>query len=304
MWKLKTFNLIETTFLLGALLNFLPQLFGYSLLDPETNLYPSYLYDLSDIKYTSSIIASLASSIPIVIELLLDTLNGWFEQKGIASERRKDMSVFIPFREVIFLLIIPDLLFLCWVLPYKKFDFMSGLVGARDILFIYSFLAYLGRMKNPIWTWHSTLLIASPFMVTNILLSFQTQIGPDYSSAVSIMIVVLTSFGFLSLIVTIVRWLHYLRHCGSLDKSEEMQNNLCSVYALFYTIFLFGDWILVFSPVYPESWSPLGVDFLTFYTYLMAGCTLMTTVITNRFSRMDANETKVILNCHYLLNDL
>jgi hypothetical protein len=202
----------------------------------------------------------------------------------------------LPFQEIGFLLAIPDLALLLWILPFEQYDFMAGIIGARDTMFIYSFLAYMVRLENRIWTWPSTIVIAISFMIANILATIESQIitiSDDIRSAIVILLPFFVALGFLSLIITLMRWIWYLRNCHALDKSEEMRNNLCSVYAFFYTVFIFGDWLIFFFPVVPPSWMNTGVNYLTLYTYLMAGCILMTTLIANRLSRIDANETKV-----------
>jgi signal transduction histidine kinase len=69
---------------------------------------------------------------------------------------------------------------------------------------------------------------------------------------------------------------------------------MCSIYAISYTIFILGDWLIYFAPqpINPD-WSNVGANYLTMYTYLMAGCTLVITVITSRFARLEAEDSKV-----------
>jgi len=69
---------------------------------------------------------------------------------------------------------------------------------------------------------------------------------------------------------------------------------MCSTYAVCYTTFIFGDWLIFFAPQpLTPDWTNVGTNYLTMYTYLMAGCTLVITVITSRFARFEAEDSKV-----------
>jgi len=289
-------------FLIGAFMNFLPQILGYSQKDPSSKLYPSFLYELSSFQYQGAIIASIASTVPIVIEFVLESCVSWFRRfkspySEIASKNPNLSKVnYLPFQEVVFLIILPDLILLFWVIPQEEYDFTIGLIGARDTMFLFSFLAYLIRMENRIWTWTSTIIIVISFMIANVLVTIKTQvlvIRDDIELAIAVLLPFFVAMGFFSLIITLLRWIWYLRTCNVLDKSEEMRNNLCSVYAFFYTVFILGDWFIFFLPVVPTAWTSIGVNYLTLYTYLMAGCILMTNLFLNRLTRIDASGTKV-----------
>lgn len=76
---------------------------------------------------------------------------------------------YIPFREVVFLLIIPDILMLFWIIPYEQYDYLPGLIGLRDTMYIYTFLVCMVKFQNPIWNQTTSNLIGFPFMAANIL---------------------------------------------------------------------------------------------------------------------------------------
>ena len=76
---------------------------------------------------------------------------------------------YIPFREIVFLLVIPDIVNLCWIIPYEQYDYLPGLIGLRDTIYIYTFLVCMVRFQNPIWNWTTTILIGFPFLAANIL---------------------------------------------------------------------------------------------------------------------------------------
>jgi hypothetical protein len=55
-------------YLCGAMLNFLPQILGFSLVDETTNDYPDFLQKLSGFQYGASVVASLATTLPILLD--------------------------------------------------------------------------------------------------------------------------------------------------------------------------------------------------------------------------------------------
>ena len=60
-------------FLAGSFLNYIPVFIGgYSMADPSTGLYSDYLYRLSSFEYSASLVASLATTIPILADYLFD----------------------------------------------------------------------------------------------------------------------------------------------------------------------------------------------------------------------------------------
>eukprot|EP01037_Dinobryon_pediforme_P027022 gene27022-29753_t len=66
---------IYLLFVVGAALNFLPQILGFSLKDPTTGEYPDFLTNLASVTYVGSLTASLASTFPIVIDYVLDLMD-------------------------------------------------------------------------------------------------------------------------------------------------------------------------------------------------------------------------------------
>lgn len=298
-------NSIYFLFIVGAALNFLPQILGYTLIDPTLGTYPDFLQKLSDGAFTGSLIASLASTFPIVIDYVFDLINyishkEWniFTRKSI--NRSESTYKFIPFREIALLLILPDLLFLFWIIPNQQYDYMPGLIGVRDTMYVYSLLTYLVQFGNPIWTWPSTILIAASLMAANVLGTCSVlSVDPNFLAANTYILPFLVALGLFNLLVTLVRWFWYLWTVTPRNSSEKLRNDLCSAYAIFATIFILGDWLIFFAPqpIDPD-WSNVGAKYLSLYTYLMAFCTVMVTVITTRNAREDSINTKVIMyNC-------
>ena len=129
---------IYLLFVIGAVLNFLPQILGFSLKDPTSGQYPDFLQNLSSVNYIGSLIASLASTFPIVIDYVFDLVKSFGHREFQIDKKVESTYCFIPFREVALLLILPDLLYLFWIIPYQQYDYMLGLIGLSDTMYIYS----------------------------------------------------------------------------------------------------------------------------------------------------------------------
>jgi len=279
----------HSVFICGALLNFLPLVLGYTLKDPSGK-YPTFLQDLSNSQLWGSMIASIAVMFPLMLDYFLDILAS--RKNLYLSENRN-----IPFKDAILILILPDLIFLGWVLPYGEYDVMAGLIGARDTIYIYLFLSNIIKLKTPVWKWSSTIIIAGAFMSANIFATINSQIANMSSQAKTVCVsflLVSVSIGFLSLIASVVRWIYYLSKFKVEEASEEenLKNYLCSAYIIAFVIFIFGDWLIFYIPV-EQSWSNIGENYLTMYTCLMAFCTMVVTIVTTRVTRHEANESKV-----------
>lgn len=299
-------------FLCCSLMNFLPVFLGYSSVESASN---EYHYPLSSNEYQGSLIASLAASLAPFIEHILDwvvfvhkylttiTSSSFLSSTpssngAINPPRKKGHHYCIPFREIILLLILPDVILLFWVIPQEQYDYVAAIIGARDTMYISSFLAYMVRLKNPIWTWRSSFIISFSFMICNILCTIKSQIvtlSDSYLAFSAVMLPLSLTVGFFFLLVNATRWVIYIRRVDTEDKSGELKHSLLNVYTAFYVIFVVGDWSQYYTTSVPADWNRTGVSSLTMYAYLMAGCTLCVTVLTSRLLRLEASETKVLI---------
>eukprot|EP01035_Chromulina_nebulosa_P040844 gene40844-55203_t len=150
-------------FLLGALINFIPLLCGYTLQDPTTNQYPDYLHELSDFTYSSSLVAGISSNFPILVMYLFDKCLTRMGYCGSSSSNNKvdtpTSTVYVPLRESIVFLLLSDLLLLFWLIPYEHYEFIMLLLDARDTMYTFSMLSCLTKFSNPVWTSNSVILI-------------------------------------------------------------------------------------------------------------------------------------------------
>eukprot|EP01036_Dinobryon_divergens_P034638 gene34638-44781_t len=229
-------------FLLGALINFIPLLCGYTLQDPTTNQYPDYLHELSDFTYSSSLVAGISSNFPILVMYLFDKCLTRMGYCGSSSSNNKvdtpTSTVYVPLRESIVFLLLSDLLLLFWLIPYEHYEFIMLLLDARDTMYTFSMLSCLTKFSNPVWTSNSVILI---------------------------------------------------------------ETLLCSAFVLFVSVFLIGNWTVCYFPTNEgDPWSSVGVSYLTYYSYLMTACTICSTAMASCCAKLDASESKKILEVQQL----
>ena len=243
-------NFIYYIVVIGALLNFLPFILVYFSRNPGTHLFPPYLKKSSS-QLTNSLIASLSISVPILFDGILDYLASAFSSLKLT----KTSHYYFPFREMILFIVIPDVLFLFWIIPYEQYDILAGLLLARDTMFTYSNLAYMVRNKNPIWTWWTTIPIILPLMsaniiFTNVIPSQVFSLSGHIDNAFSLLVILLVSTALAVLTVNMIRWFLFVKREFAYVKNEEVIGRLIhfSVCAVCYYIFILGDWCICYLP--------------------------------------------------------
>ena len=276
-------------FFVGALLTFLPLLIGFSLKVSSTNLYPDYLSSLSSFGHSAALLAGICANIFILIDYIFDY---FLRRIGKSFVKRNTMMslVYVPLRESIIYLLIPDILILFWLIPSEHYEGMMVFLNARDTMYTYSILTCLANFSNPVWTWKSVLFIGVPFMISNLLVSFQTFLDPV---AFVVLLSIFTSLGLLSFAVYVWRWIVHIVNL-KVDETSGTDTILCSGYVLFFGVFLFGTWLVSYFPSsVGDPWSYGEVAYLTWYAYLMAGCTLCMTVMSSCCAKLAAADSKV-----------
>eukprot|EP01036_Dinobryon_divergens_P045606 gene45606-60955_t len=108
--------------LVGSLIPIIPLFTGYSLnvgddFDVNDHL-PSFLDELVNTpKYHSALVASISACAPILLESLFDVIN---------RQNRPALEKYIPRREIFFIIVLPDIFILVYLLPYRQFDWLAG----------------------------------------------------------------------------------------------------------------------------------------------------------------------------------
>ena len=221
--------------------------FGYSLKDQSTNIHPEYLHDLSNLEYTSSLVAGISANLPILVMYFFDGFLRRIGSYGSSLSNKVEKtasSVYVPLRESVIFLMVSDILLLFWLIPSKHYELMMLLLDARDTMYTYSILTCLAKFSNPVWTSTSVMLIGVPLMVSNVLVSFQTLTDPVIVTAA---LITFTSLGLLSLLVYVLRWIRYIAHLD-IEEVSSTDTILCSTYVLFLCTFLIGNRTVSYIP--------------------------------------------------------
>lgn len=284
-----------------AFLCCLPLFLGYTVNDScvyfngESWISESYL--------TIAVIANLATTLPILLDGGIEYLSVLLSNyRNLTQEHSVlDMStLYVPFRETIALLVIPDILLLAWILPCENYDFYVVLFQIRDLLFIYALFSGLKKFSNPIWTSRSFIFVCLPFMISNLLISFQNfALCMDYRIALYnfIAATILVVVGFISLVVYVSWWILYV--CRMKVEDFTTKTYLTSIYALVYVFFLCFSYGVAYYN-YLGTFGAFGSTHGVIYCYLLAGCTLFLTVVSSRCARVDAMDNMNSLKQMYM----
>ena len=287
--------LLYLFFITTALLNFVPQIMGFTLVDPQTGLYPDYLYNLSDsFQYK----ASLAVTAPIIGDYLLGHFAFLFEDVNSSTKQKQGSHMCYNYQQIFLLLVVPDILILSYVLPYQKYDFFPGLVSFRDTMYIFSFLSFMVQMKIPIWNWKWSFWVCFSLACSNILATFQMlYTDPNFAVFFYYLLIFTISMSIGILFVMTTRWFIYL--WAAEDKAHRARNNLCSICVISFVLFILADWVPLYIPPsqMDEDWIPgTGVSYMTMYTYFMTLSFVTIMVVSSRLTRIEATEFQVQLN--------
>ena len=282
---------------------FLPQIVGYQFL---MDSYPDGLAILSGRMFSYSLVASIAVTIPFLLENLVNVFTRlYFTTFGKSSD--SEISYFRFPTDILLLVMITDLILLSYIIPYQIFDALPGLLCCRDILFTWSFLLNLHKLGGSVWT----LPKVSFIMFFSVLLNWIYAWSPMLESEEIMFILlniqyILISFMILALLLFTTQWFHHVYNSNyeNLDLQTILRNMQTSVFAIFICIYIIYD----FTPglaatTLPTNWGPYGETYLTMLTYMMAGCVLCVNVITTSISKIGSLEiSKVLSYCknHYI----
>jgi hypothetical protein len=212
-----------------------------------------------------SLVAGICANVFILIDYIFDYCLrriGFYSNSPVQKDSGVP-SVYVPLRESIAYLLVPDVLILFWLIPSEHYEGVMVLVDARDTLYTYSILTCLTNFSNPVWTWKSILFIGVPFMMSNLLQSFKFVLD---SSLSAVLLTTFTSLGFFSFAVYVWRWIQHVANM-KVDDISSTNTILCSAYVLFFGIFLLGRWIVSYIPSREgDPWSSeMGVAYYTLY---------------------------------------
>eukprot|EP01041_Mallomonas_annulata_P007578 gene7577-15537_t len=208
---------------------------------------PPFLDALVNIcMYHSALIASIATCTPIILDCLFYAIN---RQSRLALEK------YIPRREIFFIVILPDTIFiLVYLRPFRQFDWLAGVVAVRDTLFNSAFLHYLHNLCPQVWTKLSMLTVAACIMLVN---AFEMYSNMDLDDDLEYLFSILTRL-FVCIAASILiplyfKWFKYSSTIQDMALRRKMQ--FCHADATVYAIFFTVDWSAMLVHNSDQSWA-------------------------------------------------
>ena len=189
-----------------------------------------------------------------------------------------------------FIILAKDFILILYIIPYQQYDFLAPVMMSHYILFTWYFIYNLVRLGYPIWTLPKVFVIALMLCISNVVFVWLTMIDADEESYTIGRECALTfvSFGFFLLFIVIGQWIYYV--WNQVDETTDILTFLkfiqTSIFVFFFVIYISAAWYVLFSiDISPEWGSTYGVGYLTFWTYVVSGCTAGVSVISGRVSK-------------------
>lgn len=255
---------------------------------------------MNEMRSSTLVCGSLSASIAACSPLLIDYIADFFEKT------HNDMaSSYIPHRELFIALIVPDLIFLLYCIPYGRIDYLFAILNFRDTLINYATASYLNTLCPETFTSMFRLVITLCMVISDILSSFSLHLSdPNVLYATSIINDIASWCGVVTVLLVYCRW-HFF-HRNSQDMRRHNVLKSCNIYASVYLIFCLVNFVSTLIPNSSNSeiWMiEYGVWTLSAYTILMTGCSITVVVMITRLAREEVLETKVVIhNQAYLID--
>jgi signal transduction histidine kinase len=266
--------------------------------------YPEDYYLVTHWKYQFiiSVVANLCTTLPIILDNALDNFMRTVGRRYVGRSTDETITntspIYIPFYETVMYLAIPDLLYLFWMIPFNQIGFSLALLNARDIMYIYSLLHFLSKNSPAVWSRYSLYFVGFPAMILNVMDSYSAIYGyNDNESSLRdylffFVVLVMYFIGNITLFAYIFWWFRYVFSLRVDDIDTKII--LSSIYAVVLLVYISVTHIGGF---FKDEWNyerPITVH------YLLAGCTLMLTVSSSQFARLEANNNLVALKEMFL----
>eukprot|EP01041_Mallomonas_annulata_P002223 gene2223-4321_t len=284
------FTLWELTFLLlGSLVPFIFIMLGYSLdvgdgFDLQDNLPPYVDALVHTFLYSSALVTSISACAPMMLESILDFISG---------KKRNASSKYIQRREIFFIIVLPDIFIIAYLLPYRQFDILSAVLSVRDTLLHFAFLHYLHNLCPLIWTKVPLIFVASFIMIGNALGHYLNMKINDQAI----------------LIRLYFKWFIYAAQIEDIDTKRRMK--FCHAYAMLYGVIFVVDWLPGLIAGSDKNWSFIcGINYVTMTTYVSGASAMILSLVTSRLSRYDDaidNVNEIKISAHIalsILNDM
>ena len=286
---------VHVAFIFGALLNFLPQAFGYHLKFLNGSA-------LSGGALYNSTIVSLTVALLLILESLWSRIFNFLFPIETGTKYFKSPCC------ILFLIAFADLLLLSYSFP-TNLDTIPGIFLLCDTLYSWSFLFSLSNVDNKTWTFKKSILIGILVTTLNWIRAWMAMSNVDlYVVSVVLATVIIVLLGYLS-----SRTLFRVLDIGNqnLDITKYFELIQASIYVIFFNLYTIGKLSMMYGRHQNESsnWIDLnGTSYLTMMTYLMAICVASVVLLTNGISKSAVlkltmvSRISLILYTQYICN--
>eukprot|EP01041_Mallomonas_annulata_P010061 gene10061-20961_t len=228
---------------------------------------------LSTRVYAFSLVAGIAVSFPIVLELIADFYSG---------QRENFQAIFSKWILLV-ALVIPNVIIILVVYPYKYYQVIPAIYNARLILIIFAFMTFMRNYGAPIWTPRITNSLLISMTIALVIDSFEAHI---INFSTTILMVIRTLLLVLSILATFGYSFIWLRHLYNRNPPSPLSIDeyCCNLYLSAF-VFCAVSVYFFYSIFSSSSWATTNVNYLvsTSYTELVFTATL--TVLNGRTAR-------------------
>mmetsp|Transcript_26755 Transcript_26755/g.26995 ORF Transcript_26755/g.26995 Transcript_26755/m.26995 type:complete len:805 (-) Transcript_26755:241-2655(-) len=271
--------------LLGSLINLVPFLCN----QVTEDIYPFVQY-LKGKELFGSLVASVAITFPVIVDLLLDFIQNRNKVKFTSTVSSK------ADREMFFVVSGGDACLLIF-LQLEMYGAMAALLKFRASLLVYMLARHIHKLTPTYMTFNSEAFICLCFLTCNAVESF-TFVTDNVWIRENVIYIYYSLIGiaFIELIRIYSRWIISYKRRSQIFSPQH--NAMCNIYLSFYAIFIFFDWIFpVFVPVIYEDpqWSLLGVHSVSTNVLVMTFGIVGINVLSMRLARNCHMNTKQTL---------
>jgi hypothetical protein len=253
------------------------------ILDP----YPDNLQSLSENKYYTALIVSIAITSLLLIENILDSIMMYKYARKHRIE--SDVITYFEFpKELLLLILGKDLLLILYVIPHQQYNVLPGLLCGQDILFTWAYFYNLNRLGSPVWTLPKVFVCGALVSVCNLFYSWLSMSDNDSVNSVLITVTqVLAPVGFCIFFMIIGQWIYYVWNIvnESTDILTYLKVIQTCAFIFFLLIYFVANAATIYDADHAPSWNMLGINNLTLMVYVMSVCTACVSIISGRVSK-------------------
>ena len=200
---------------------------GY-LSKPLHFLYTQYLRD--------SIVAGIAVTIPILLEIIFD------------KNKTKFWSQWL----ILMFLLVPNILIIFYIIPFGSVLEFGCLQFASSMFFFHITMYYLHELGSVVWSYRSTIFLSISYNIATIAscMKVYSSLPSYYNSLFSVLSLSFYCINFLMLIYYYYKWIRYIRK-ESYIRILTYEENCCNLYLIVLGVVSIGSWLI--SATTPNS---------------------------------------------------